>query len=189
MRVISGSARGTKLSSIEDTSTRPTLDRVKESLFNIISNRIDEECTALDLFSGSGAIGIEFLSRGAKKVVFADLSSKAIKMINQNLEKTHLKEKAEIINKDYKETLKYLYDKSEKFDVVFIDPPYKMDISVKSLELIEKLELLKGDGIIIIETDESLRDTNEISELNTKYKIYDVRKYGRATLIFLTWKE
>lgn len=189
MRVISGSARGTKLSSIEDIATRPTLDRVKESLFNIIRNNIDEESNTLDLFAGSGAIGIEFLSRGVKKAVFCDLSSEAIKMINQNLEKTHLKAKAEIINKDYKETLKYLHDKNEKFDIIFIDPPYKMDIAVNALQLIEEFELLKKDGIIIIETDEAKRDTKEINELDMNYKIYDVRKYGRATLIFLNWKE
>lgn len=187
MRVISGTARGTKLNSIEDISTRPTLDRVKESLFNIISNKIDEDCVALDLFAGSGAIGIELLSRRAKKVFLSDISDKAIKVIQQNLEKTHLRDKAVVINKDYNETLNILY--KEKFDIIFIDPPYKMDIAVSSIKKIEKLELLKKDGIIIIETDEAIRDENEINELITNYKIYDVRKYGRATLIFLNWKE
>ena len=92
MRVISGSARGTVLHSIEDISTRPTLDRVKESLFNIIQNDI-EDTTVLDLFAGSGAIGIEFLSRRAKQVYFCDKSSKAVAMIEKNLEKTKLKER------------------------------------------------------------------------------------------------
>ena len=88
MRVISGSARGTVLHSIEDISTRPTLDRVKESLFNIIQNYI-EDTTVLDLFAGSGAIGIECASRGAKKVVLCDNSKEAINIINKNIEKTH----------------------------------------------------------------------------------------------------
>ena len=99
MRVISGSARGTVLHSIEDISTRPTLDRVKESLFNIIQNDI-EDTTVLDLFAGSGAIGIEFLSRRAKQVYFCDKSSKAVAMIEKNLEKTKLKEKAIVYEKD-----------------------------------------------------------------------------------------
>ena len=111
MRVISGSARGTVLHSIEDISTRPTLDRVKESLFNIIQNDI-EDTTVLDLFAGSGAIGIEFLSRRAKQVYFCDKSSKAVAMIEKNLEKTKLKEKAIVYNKDYIDcinTVKYLH--------------------------------------------------------------------------------
>ena len=99
MRVISGSARGTVLHSIEDISTRPTLDRVKESLFNIIQNYI-EDTTVLDLFAGSGAIGIEFLSRRAKQVYFCDKSSKAVAMIEKNLKKTKLKEKAIVYEKD-----------------------------------------------------------------------------------------
>ena len=189
MRVISGVARGTKLSSIDDINTRPTLDRVKESLFNIIREEIDDDCTVLDLFAGSGAIGIEFLSRGANRVVFSDLSQKAIDMVNQNLEKTHLKSKADVINKDYQKTLEYLNEKSEKFDIIFVDPPYKEDIAINSIILIEKLELLSNDGIIIIETDEYNRDTKELEKAHLKYKIYDVRKYGRATLIFLREKE
>ena len=90
MRVISGIARGTILHSIEDKNTRPTLDRVKESIFNIIQNKI-RDSICLDLFSGSGAIGIEFISRGALKVYFSDYNKKAFEMINKNIEKTKFK--------------------------------------------------------------------------------------------------
>jgi len=152
MRVISGSARGTVLHSIEDISTRPTLDRVKESLFNIIQNDI-EDTTVLDLFAGSGAIGIEFLSRRAKQVYFCDKSSKAVKNI--------------------------------KFDIIFLDPPYKEEFALDAIEKISNLQLLKDDGIIIIETDEPERDINRINNMNINYKIYDLRKYGRVSLIFL----
>lgn len=185
MRVISGSARGTKLNSIDDLNTRPTLDRVKESLFNIIQNYITEETTVLDLFAGSGAIGIEFLSRGAGKTIFSDNSYNAINMINQNLSRTHLTEKARVINKDYVKILEQLHQEEKKIDIIYIDPPYKKDMAVKSLILIEKNELLKNDGIVIIETDEYERDAKEIQESCKDMKIYDVRKYGRATLIFL----
>ena len=185
MRVISGSARGTVLHSIEDISTRPTLDRVKESLFNIIQNDI-EDTTVLDLFAGSGAIGIEFLSRRAKQVYFCDKLSKAVAMIEKNLEKTKLKEKAIVYNKDYIDCINTV--KNIKFDIIFLDPPYKEEFALDAIEKISNLQLLKDDGIIIIETDEPERDINRINNMNINYKIYDLRKYGRVSLIFLKWK-
>ena len=185
MRVISGSARGTVLHSIEDISTRPTLDRVKESLFNIIQNDI-EDTTVLDLFAWSGAIGIEFLSRRAKQVYFCDKSSKAVAMIEKNLEKTKLKEKAIVYNKDYIDCINTV--KNIKFDIIFLDPPYKEEFALDAIEKISNLQLLKDDGIIIIETDEPERDINRINNMNINYKIYDLRKYGRVSLIFLKWK-
>ena len=182
MRVISGTARGTTLHSIDNISTRPTLDRVKESLFNIIQNKI-EDSTVLDLFAGSGAIGIEFLSRRAEKAYFCDVSIKAIEMIEQNLNKTKLKEKAEVFNKDYLKCIEEL--KSIKFDIIFLDPPYKENFSIEALKRINEAKMLKNGGIIIIETDEPERDKKEISNINIDYKIYDLRKYGRVSLIFL----
>lgn len=182
MRVISGTARGTKLNSIEEMSTRPTLDRVKESLFNIINSRI-EDSVILDLFAGSGAIGIEFLSRGCKMAYFCDCSSKAVKMIHQNLEKTRLQENAKVLNEDYKKCLEKLAQQKVKFDVIFIDPPYKDDIAVNAVKMILSLNLLGKDGIIIIETDEKEREMSNLKDLDIN--IYDIRKYGRANLIFL----
>ena len=186
MRVISGKARGTKLNSIESLSTRPTLDRVKESLFNIIQNRI-ENSTVLDLFAGSGAIGIEFISRGCNKVYFCEKLNEAAKMVKKNLEKTRFLEESEVIVKDYKEALKDLKKRNIKFDTVFIDPPYKDDIAVKATELIISLNLLNHDGIIIIETDEKDRELKNLEKL--KVEVYDLRKYGRVSLIFLNQKE
>ena len=116
MRVISGKARGTKLSSIESLSTRPTLDRVKESLFNIIQNNL-RDAVVLDLFAGSGQLGIEALSRGADKAYLCDINRDAVKMIKQNLEKTKLKDKAVVINEDYKKALRTL-NTNEKFDII-----------------------------------------------------------------------
>ena len=181
MRVISGSARGTKLNSIDDISTRPTLDRVKESLFNIINSKI-EDSTILDLFAGSGAIGIEFLSRGCKKAYFCDKSSKAVEMININLEKTKLAQNAVVMNKDYIQCLNSL--KSQKIDIIFIDPPYKANIAVEAIKLFLSLKLLNEDGIIIVETDELERELENFKKLDIE--IYDCRKYGRANLIFLS---
>lgn len=182
MRVISGKARGTKLSSIESLSTRPTLDRVKESLFNIIQNNL-KGAVVLDLFAGSGQLGIEALSRGADKAYLCDINRDAVKMIKQNLEKTKLKDKAVVINEDYKKALRIL-NTNEKFDIIFIDPPYKEDIAVDSIIDIIHESKLKENGIMIIETDEIERDLREINEIEN-IKIIDQRKYGRASLIFI----
>lgn len=186
MRVISGTARGTKLSSIDSINTRPTLDRVKESLFNIIMERIDDS-TILDLFAGSGAIGIEFLSRGAKKAYFCDKSHEATQMIYKNLEKTKFTDKAKILKKDYRKCLKEISEENIKFDIIFIDPPYKENLAIDAVEQIIYLELLNQDGIIIIETDEKERELKELEELQVE--VYDLRKYGRVYLIFLSRKE
>lgn len=188
MRVISGKARGTKLSSIESITTRPTLDRVKESLFNILQEDVNQK-VILDLFAGSGALGIEALSRNAKYVVFCDNNKQAIQMIKTNLEKTRLIEKTEIVNMDYKKCIELLNAKKQKFDLIFLDPPYKDDIAVYSLKQIIKNKLLNNKGIVVIETDEVNRDLKELNEAMTtelqNVRIFDQRKYGRASLIFL----
>ena len=180
MRVISGTAKGKKLNSLEGLETRPTLDRVKEAVFNIIQFDI-KDSVVLDLFSGSGALGIEALSRGAKEAILCDASSKAIKIINKNLEETRLKDKAKVINTDYLVTLSKIKDK--KFDIIFLDPPYKSDYVEKSIEYISKYNLLAENGIIIVETN----DENKIDKINAKkdLEVYDTRKYGIAIIIFI----
>ena len=182
MRVISGSARGKKLNSLEGLETRPTLDRVKEAVFNILQFNI-KGASALDLFSGSGALGIEALSRGAKEAVLCDNSNKAVRIIKQNLEETRLIDKAEIINKDYVEALKNLNKESKKFDIIFLDPPYKSNYAVESIKYIIQYELLAKDGIIVVETD----DENKIEEIENykEIEIYDTRKYGIVYVIFI----
>ena len=179
MRVIAGTAKGTKLNSIDDISIRPTLDRVKEPLFSIIQNNIVES-NVLDLFAGSGALGIESLSRGAKHCTFCDKSYKSIQMLKENIQKVRMQEKSTILNLDYK---KCLDEQKEKFDIIFIDPPYKMDIAIDSVKRIIELELLAKDGIIIIETDEEEREKKELEKIDLE--LYDVRKYGRVKLLFL----
>lgn len=182
MRVISGTARGKKLTSLEGLETRPTLDRVKEALFNILQFDI-KDANVLDLFSGSGALGIEALSRGAKKAVLCDSSKKAIEIIDKNLVATRLKDKAEIIKKDYLEVLNYLKKETEKFNIIFLDPPYKTDYIYRSIEKILQYNLLAEDGIIIAETD----DENKIEEIKKikNIEIYDARKYGIVHIIFI----
>ena len=135
------------------------------------------------MFAGSGAIGIEFLSRGCKKAYMCDKSREAIKFINENIKKTKLEENAIIRNKDYTQFLKELKNENIKFDIIFLDPPYELDISKEAVKLILEYELLNTDGIIIIETDETEREIKNLKGMNVE--IYDCRKYGRANLIFL----
>ena len=180
MRIISGTARGTKLYTLEGQATRPTLDRVKESLFNIIQNEIPNSIF-LDLFSGSGAIGLEAASRGAKKVILCDKSKDAIKIINKNIDKTHLKEKVELYNLDYESLLNTKI--KEKINIIYIDPPYDSDFATKSIELIINKKLIDEESTIIIETDDEKRILKKLEKI--EIEITDKRKYGRAVLLFL----
>ena len=180
MRIISGTARGTKLYTLEGETTRPTLDRVKESMFNIIQNEV-QNSIFIDLFSGSGAIGLEAASRGAKRVILCDKSKRAINIINKNIEKTHLKEKVELYNLDYELLLKTKI--KEQADIIYIDPPYKSDFALKAVNIILEKRLVNENSTIIIETDEEEKILRELEKI--EIKITDKRKYGRAILIFL----
>lgn len=182
MRVISGKARGKKLYSLEGLETRPTLDRVKESVFNILQFSI-KDSVVLDLFSGSGALAIEALSRGAKKAVLCDNSKKAINIIEKNLKETNLYMQAQLLNTDYLNALEILKNELIKFDIIFLDPPYKSDYVVKSIEHILEYDLLTEDGIIVVETDD--KDKIKEIERNKELEVYDTRKYGIALIIFI----
>ncbi|GKX31703.1 RNA methyltransferase [Vallitalea longa] len=156
MRVIAGKARRINLVTPNGLDVRPTTDRIKETLFNMINVDVFD-CNFLDLFSGSGAIGIEALSRGAKKATFVEKSIDSLKCIEQNLEKTKLSDMAIIIKTDVLNALNRLQEKNEKFDMIFMDPPYEEGFYCKVISLIEQNDLLDKDGIIICE---SSIDTN-----------------------------
>lgn len=147
MRVVAGSARGTILKTPEGMATRPTTDRVKEAMFSIIQFAICE-ASVLDLFGGTGQLGIEALSRGAKKADFVDMQSAACRLIRENLKKTHFEEKARVICSDY---LSYLKKCSEKYDIILLDPPYIEVFLENSLKLISEIDILKTNGIIVTE--------------------------------------
>ena len=180
MRIISGKARGTKLYTLDGMNTRPTLDRVKESIFNIIQNKI-EDSKVLDLFAGSGAIGLECISRGAKEAILCDKSKEAIEIIKKNAQKTHMEEQVQILNTDYETCLEKI--KKQQFDIIYLDPPYETNYIVEALKKIIEFEMATNESIIIVETDDEKRILKEIEDLEVK--IVDKRKYGRATIIFL----
>ncbi len=184
MRIISGKAKGTKLYTLDGTNTRPTLDRVKESLFNIIQHELVDSII-LDLFAGSGALGIESVSRGAKKAILCDNSYDAINIIKSNIRKCHVETNIELIYNDYKKCLSKI---KEKVDIIFVDPPYKMNIAVEAIKLIIDKDILNNNGIIILETDDEIREINQLKTINN-INIRDLRKYGRVKLIFLNRKE
>lgn len=182
MRVISGIARGTKLDSRESISTRPTLDRIKENMFNLIQDKV-RDSVVLDLFAGSGQLGIEALSRGADRAYFCDIDREDIVFLNKNIAKTRLTEKSIVLNEDFKKVLNTI---NTKFDLIFIDPPYKSNFVEESLNLIYEKSILNDDGLIIIETDE----TQKIQELlNSKsyINILKTKNYGRVSLFIISF--
>lgn len=149
MRVISGSARGKQLSPVPGMNTRPTTDRVKESVFNILQMYIPG-CDMLDLFAGTGQIGIEALSRGADHAVFCDSSPKALAVIRKNIQAARVADRAEVIGRDFNTVLRQL--RPRQFDVIFLDPPYGGEILNAALNCIELFDILRPDGIILCES-------------------------------------
>ena len=189
MRIISGSMRGTKLNTLEGLNTRPTLDRVKEALFSKLDFEVNENPVVLDLFSGSGALGLESISRGAKYAVLCDNSRDAIRIINSNVEKTRTQDKTLILNMDYEKALNKCKQDGLKFDLVLLDPPYKTNYAVNATKMIIDLDLLDKDGIIVIESDERESiiqgiKTNVITNYDS-IELYDEKKYGRVYLFFI----
>lgn len=186
MRIISGNMRGTKLFTLEGLNTRPTLDRVKESLFNILNFDL-QEAIILDLFSGSGALALESLSRGANKAILCDYSPKAINIIKKNIEKTKTESRTLVLQMEYEKALQELKSQKIRFNIVFLDPPYESDFAEKAAKKIIELELLEKDGIIIIETDNKEKVLNNIDD--NILDLYDTRNYGRVSLLFFKEKE
>ena len=147
MCVITGKARGVVLKTPDGMQTRPTTDRVKEALFSIIQFEIPG-CRVLDLFGGTGQLGIEALSRGAKSATFVDASDAACKLIKENLKRTKLESDAKVIRSDY---MDYLRRCRETFDVIFLDPPYAEVFLENSLNCITEIDILQTNGIIVTE--------------------------------------
>ncbi len=172
MRIVGGTYRSRALFSFEGEDIRPTSDKVRESLFNILQNRI-YGCRFLDLFCGTGAMGIEALSRGAEYVVFNDRARTSVALTKRNLEKLNISEKIKVYNTD---ALIFLKTTVEKFDVVYIDPPYKSQLGIEALKIASVV--LKEDGIVVFEDEKLFED--KVDGLDC----YDRRKYGRVHLAF-----
>lgn len=178
--MISGIRRGHKLKSPKGQSTRPTEDRIKESLFNILGP-LKKDSVALDLFSGSGSIGIEFLSRGAERVYFIDSAYDSINTIKENLSHTRLSEYAMVYKKDSIEAIKFLKGMDLKFDYIYIDPPFENhELLFNTLSILNNYSILKEDGIIIIEHEKKMYLDKDIEG----FKMVDYRDYGSKSITF-----
>ena len=175
MKVISGKYKGRNIEGFTIDGTRPTMDRVKESLFAMIQSYLNES-NILDLFSGSGNLAIEALSEGAKSAVLVDSNFKAIKIINNNL-KTIGIDNVKVLNMDYKKAIEII---DEKFDIIFLDPPYKTNYIEESIKLITKYNILSDEGIIVCESD----DLDKIIYDNN-YKCIKDKKYGDKYIVIL----
>lgn len=183
MRVISGSARGLKLKAPEGMNTRPTLDRIKESLFNIIAADM-YDCRFLDLFSGSGAMGIECLSRGGQNAVFVDNNKESIDVIKQNINGAKVSDRAEVMSCDVTSAISKLAQRGKTFDVIFMDPPYDKGLVELSLQAIVKNNILSKDGYIIAEQSTE----EEIPEI-ASLKVTRVKEYRITRMTFLTYAD
>ena len=175
MRINSGKYKGRVIEGFTLDGTRPTMERVKESLFAMIQNEV-KEAIVIDLFAGSGNLGIEALSEGASFAYFVDNNKKAIKTIEDNLIKLDI-ENAKVILNDYKEALKKV---DKKVDIIFLDPPYKTNYIEKSIIEIDKNDILKINGLIICESDE----INKIVYTN-KYQVVKEKKYGDKFIVII----
>ncbi|MBQ5608055.1 MAG: 16S rRNA (guanine(966)-N(2))-methyltransferase RsmD [Oscillospiraceae bacterium] len=147
MRVITGKARGVVLKTPDGMATRPTSDRVKEALFSIIQFDVPT-ARVLDLFGGTGQLGIEALSRNAKSAVFVDEREEACRLIRENLKRTRLEDCARVVRSDY---MAFLRTCKEKFDIIFLDPPYAEVFLENSLKMITEIDILQSGGIIVTE--------------------------------------
>lgn len=180
VRVVSGVKKGLHLKAVPGTSTRPTTDKVKEAIFNIIGPYFDGG-VGLDLFGGSGGLGIEALSRGIDKMIFVDRDQKAIQTIKGNLETCRLLDQAEVYRNDAVRALKAIVKRDIKFDVIFLDPPYKQQKLTELIEEISKHQLLTSDGVVIAEHDSEVLLEKSIGNLelvrHEEYGIIGVSLY------------
>lgn len=171
MRVISGSLRGRIIKGHDIVGTRPTMDRVKESVFASIQDKIADS-VVLDLFAGSGNLGIEAISNGCSFCYFVDCNPKCIKVIKENLKMFGISDKAQVIESDYNRVLKLFSNRGQVFDIIFIDPPYKEHILLELLETIRENKLLVTGGLIILEYN-----FDELEEV-VGYEMIRKKRYG-----------
>ena len=180
MRVVSGSARGRRLKEPGDMKVRPTTDKVKESMFNIIQFYIPD-ALVLDLFAGTGQLGIEALSRGAERVDFVDESNASLALVRDNLTTTGFEKSAQVFRAD---SIAYL-DTCGKYDIILLDPPYDTPLIDKALKKINEIDILNKNGIIICET----KFDRQLPEILPPYEILREYKYGKIKLTLIQRQE
>ncbi len=181
MRVIAGIAKGRKLKSPRTTETRPILDRVKVALFDLLSTDVID-AVFLDLFAGTGGVGIEALSRGARKAVFVEISPEAIKVIKENLQITGLGDHAEVVRKDVFKYIEQLTD--EKFDIIYVAPPQWKSLIPPTLQAIDRKGILSERGLVV--TQQHPKEATQVQLANLE--LVREKKYGDTLLSFYALK-
>lgn len=181
MRVIAGTAKRLQLKTVKGDNTRPTTDRIKETLFNMLQNDI-EGCRFLDLFSGSGAIGIEALSRGAKEAVFVENNKEAINCIKENLIFTKLVNSGIVMSYDVMTAISMLEGRNARFDIVFMDPPYNKEIEKEVLDRLKQSEIIDSDTMIIVEAS---LNTSFSYLRDMGYELFKEKKYKTNKHMFI----
>lgn len=184
MRVIAGKARRAVLRSVPGLDTRPTTDRIKETLFNIINPELPG-AVFLDLYCGSGGIGIEALSRDAKTAVFVDNSREAIDCVNENLEKTRLKDEAVVMKTNALSAIKKLDSGGMVFDIIYMDPPYKANEEKAVLDALADSKIISEDTLVIIEAEKK-KDPNFVDD--TGFEIIREKEYKTNKHFFIKMK-
>ena len=177
MRIITGKARGIKLATLEGVNTRPTSERAKEAVFSMLQFEIEGR-EVLDLFAGSGQMGLEAVSRGAASAVFVDKSKDAIAVIGKNIEKTGLSDSCRVFCADTQDYIRTAQGR-KKFDIVFIDPPYALRLAAKTLSSLLDADLLKPTSVIVCESEEEDIFEND-DGLKGKFEVLKKAKYGMA---------
>lgn len=181
MRIITGKARGTKLNTLEGDATRPTSERAKEAVFSMIQFELEGR-EILDLFAGSGQLGLEALSRGASSVVFVEKSPKAATVIDSNIKKTKLNG-AKTVCSDVDSFINTMKKRS-KYDIIFIDPPYALHAAAKTCDNLFNAGMLKETSIIICESEEE-DIFDSLEEVRNKFEVIKKSKYGVAHITIL----
>lgn len=179
LRVIAGTAKGHKLNTLKGDATRPTSDRVKGALFNILAPYLDH-AEVLELFAGTGSLGIEALSRGANSLVCVDKSTECGNVIRKNLEHTRLSDRAEVLVTGAAEAVARLDAKGRKFDLVLMDPPYRKNLVEETLKILAKNDIISHNGIVAAETCIQDHVPEEIGNLKLKRS----QRYGETVLSF-----
>ena len=186
MRIITGTARGTHLYTLQGDATRPTSERTKEALFSMLGDAV-RGTRVLDLFAGSGQLGLEALSRGAERAVFVDGSAAAVDIVRRNAEKTHLFSKARVLSS---EATAYLRSCGEgPFDLVFLDPPYAAGLLPRCLSLLLSRGLLSPDAVLAVESGSPDAVFEGDTALASQFEIKKQNRYGIAWVTVLTLKE
>ncbi len=182
MRIIAGELRGRKLQPIRGMTIRPTSDRLRETLFNILSHRV-RDAVVLDIFAGTGALGLEALSRGAASAVFIDHYKGALDALTGNIRAFHLDDRAQVIRWDIHINLKCIRNHQPPFDLVFMDPPYERNLVMPSLDHLHRSRALASDALVVVEHT----PLEPLSDKMSAFSVEDQRKYGKTLVSFLKY--